>query len=102
MQQCGHLSLFRQTMKGSDDMKKRAQTQRLDTHCEANCLDLAGEALLAGMTREQVIAHLVSRIQRDQGYLAYRRATGRRTSYDDHVHRDLRALALAACWLEES
>ena len=63
---------------------------------------LASEALLEGWTRQQVIAALVSRIRRDEGYLAYRRATGRRTSYDDQVKADMRALALAACWLEEA
>ena len=53
------------------------------------------------MTREQVIAGLISRIKRDQGYLAYRKACNRRTSYDDRVQQDMRALSLAACWLEE-
>jgi len=62
---------------------------------------LASEALLEGWTWQQVIAALVSRIRRDEGYLAYRRATGRRTSYDDQVKADMRALALAACWLSE-
>src|SRR5215469_6185619 len=62
---------------------------------------LASEALLEGWTRQQVIAALVSRIRRDEGYLAYRQATGRRTSYDDQVKADMRALALAACWLSE-
>ena len=62
---------------------------------------LANEALLEGWTRQQVIAALVSRIGRDEGYLAYRRAMGRRTRYDDQVKADMRALALAACWLSE-
>ena len=52
------------------------------------------------MTREQVIAQLVSRIKRDQGYLAYRKASGRKTRYDEQVTSDLRAIALAICWLE--
>src|SRR5215469_6204960 len=65
-------------------------------------LELASEALLEGWTRQQVIAALVSRIRRDEGYLAYRKATGRRTNYDDQVKADMRALALAACWLEEA
>ncbi len=53
-----------------------------------------------GWTREQVIAALIGRIKRDQGYLAYRKACNRRTSYDSQVLHDMRALALAACWLE--
>jgi hypothetical protein len=53
------------------------------------------------MTREQVIAQLVSRIRRDEGYLAYRKACNRRTRYDDQVTSDLRALALAAVLLED-
>jgi hypothetical protein len=65
-------------------------------------VELASEALLEGWTRQQVIAALVSRIRRDEGYLAYRRATRRRTAYDDQVKADIRALALAACWLEDS
>ena len=64
-------------------------------------LDLAAEALLDGWTREQVIAALIGRVKRDQGYLAYRKACNRRTSYDGQVQQDIRALALAACWLEE-
>ena len=62
-------------------------------------LALAGEA---GMTREQVILQLVSHIRRDQGYLAYRKASGRRTRYDDQVTSDLRALAFAVVLLDET
>jgi hypothetical protein len=62
---------------------------------------LASEAILQGWTRQQVIAALISRIRRDEGYLAYRLATGRRTTYDDQVKADMRALALAACRLED-
>ena len=62
---------------------------------------LASAALLEEWTRQQVIAALVSRIRRDEGYLAYRRATGRRASYDEQVQADMRALALAACWRED-
>jgi hypothetical protein len=46
-----------------------------------------------------VIAQLVSRIRRDQGYLAYRKAAGRKTRYDEQVTSDLQALALAAVFL---
>jgi hypothetical protein len=63
---------------------------------------LASEALLEGWTRHQVIAALASRIRRDEGYLAYRRAMGRHTTYDDQVKAGMRALALAACWLEDA
>src|SRR5262245_54459145 len=80
---------------------RSTQTQRSDGQIETSYLDLAGEALLAGMTREQVIAQLASRIRRDQGYLAYQKACNRRTRYDDQVQQDLRALALAACLLNE-
>jgi hypothetical protein len=65
-------------------------------------VELASEALLEGWTRQHVIAALISRIRRDEGYLACRRATGRHTSYDDQVQADMRALALAACWLEDT
>jgi hypothetical protein len=65
-------------------------------------IQLAGDALLAGMTREQAIAGLISRIKRDQGYLAYRKACNRKTSYDDQVQQDMLALALAAVLLEEA
>jgi hypothetical protein len=59
-------------------------------------------AVLAGMTRGHVVTQLVSRIKRDQGYLAYRKASGRRTRYDEQVTSDLRALALAAALLGDS
>lgn len=65
-------------------------------------LDLAAEALIDGWTREQVIAALISRVKRDQGYLAYRKACNRRTSYDSQVQQDIRALSLAAVWLAET
>jgi hypothetical protein len=65
-------------------------------------MTLATEALLDGWTREQVITALITRIQRDERYLAYRKTCGRKTSYDDQVQQDVSALALAAVWLEES
>jgi hypothetical protein len=64
-------------------------------------LELAADALLTGLTREGVIAALIGRITRDEQYLAYRRACRRRTTYDSQVEADLRALALAVCWLGE-
>lgn len=57
--------------------------------------------MLAGISRERVIEAIIKRIRRDEGYLAYRRASGRRTSYDELVTADLQALALVACWLDE-
>ena len=60
-------------------------------------VELAAEAVLEGWTREQVIDTLISRISRDRRYLAYRKACNRRTSYDDQVQQDMRALALAPC-----
>ncbi|HEV8191273.1 MAG TPA: hypothetical protein VGP82_07285 [Ktedonobacterales bacterium] len=65
-------------------------------------LELAAEAVLDGWTREQVIDTLIGRISRDRRYLAYRKACNRRTGYDDQVQQDMRALALAACWLDEA
>jgi hypothetical protein len=53
------------------------------------------------MTRSQVIAQLVSRIRRDEGYLAYRRVSNRQTRYDEQVLADMRALALAVVLLQE-
>jgi hypothetical protein len=64
-------------------------------------VELATEAVLEGWTRDQVIDTLIGRISRDRRYLAYRKACNRRTSYDDQVQQDMRALALAACWLDE-
>src|SRR5215813_9854848 len=64
-------------------------------------VELAAEAVLDGWTREQVISTLISRISRDRRYLAYRKACNRRTSYDDQVQQDIRALALAAVLLDE-
>jgi len=80
---------------------KRTHDRAPDAELATSYLDLAGEAVLAGMMREGVIAQLVSRIKRDQGYLAYRKASGRKTRYDEQVTSDVRALALAAMLLEE-
>src|SRR5689334_5487849 len=65
-------------------------------------VELAAEAMLEGWTRAQVLDTLISRIRRDRRYLAYRKAGNRRTSYDDDVQQDMRAFALAVCWLTES
>jgi hypothetical protein len=64
-------------------------------------LDLAADGALAGLTRAQVVESLIGRIERDTHYLGYRKACHRHTRYDDQVTSDLRALALAACWLQE-
>ncbi len=64
-------------------------------------VELAAEAIFNRWTREQVIDILISRIKRDRRYLAYRKACNRRTSYDDQVQQDMRALALAAVLLED-
>src|SRR5262245_63517076 len=64
---------------------RSTQTQQVGRYIEASHLDLAGETLLAGMTREQVIVQLVSRIRREEGYLAYRKGCNRRTRYDEQV-----------------
>lgn len=85
-------------MKGTT---KRKHERDPESGPDTPYVDLAGEALLSGMTREQVITQLVSRIKRDQGYLAYRKACNRRTTYDDRVLADMRALALAAVLLDE-
>jgi hypothetical protein len=81
-------------------MKRSDNAQRLPADA-ASYLDLAGEAVLAGMTREQVVTQLVSRIRRDHNYIAYRKACNRRTRYDGQVLADMRALALAAVLLGE-
>jgi hypothetical protein len=83
-------------------MAKRTRTQRqtpvtvtTDTATtEARTiphLDLAAEAILDGWTREHVNAALISRVKRDQGYLAYRKACNRRTSYDSHAQCGIRS-----------
>ena len=77
----------------------RQRTQRTSAPADAETpihVELAAEAVLEGWTREQVIDTLISRIRRDRRYLAYRKACNRRTSYDDQVQQDMRALALAA------
>lgn len=81
--------------------RRHTATPRDEGNTSPTYLQLAGDALLAGMTREQAIAGLISRIKRDQGYLAYRKAYNRHTTYDDQVQQDMRALALAAVLLEE-
>jgi hypothetical protein len=81
-------------------MNQTTQTQR-DRNGEPRYLALAREAALAGLTREQVITALQSRIRRDAGYLAYRKAVKRHTTYDEQVEADLRAMALAICYLYE-
>jgi len=81
--------------------RRHTATPRPDGEASPTYLQLAGDALLAGMTREQAIAGLISRIKRDQGYLAYRKACNCRTSYDGQVQHDMLALALAAVLLEE-
>jgi hypothetical protein len=81
--------------------RRHTATPRPEGDVSPTYLQLAGDALLAGMTREHAIAGLISRIKRDQGYLAYRKACHRRTSYDDQVQHDMLALALAAVLLEE-
>ncbi len=89
----------RQQAGAPNDTANTTNTAMTETR-PAPHLDLAAEALLDGWTREQVIAALIGRIKRDQGYLAYRKACNRRTSYDSQVLHDMSALALAACWLE--
>jgi hypothetical protein len=42
-----------------------------------------------------------SLLHRDERYLAYRKASGRHTSYYDQVQADMLAMALAICYLEE-
>lgn len=65
-----------------------------------NHLDFAADALADGWTREQVIRALIVRVHRDTSYLAYRKASNRRTGYDAQVHQDRLALSLAAVWLQ--
>src|SRR5690349_15924765 len=79
--------------------RRHTATPRPNNDASPTYIQLAGDAVLSGMTREQAIAGLISRIKRDQGYLAYRKACNRRTSYDDQVTSDIRALALAAVLL---
>jgi hypothetical protein len=68
---------------------------------EPRYLTLAREAAQSGLTREQVITALQSRIRRDENYLAYRKTAKGHTSYDDQLKADLRAMAPAICYLEE-
>jgi hypothetical protein len=83
-------------------MRQTTHTAQAQYDDEPRYLTLAREAMLNGLTRDQVITALQSRIRRDEGYLSYRRATGRHTNYDDQVQGDLRAMALAICYLEEA
>lgn len=84
--------------------RRHTATPRPEGDPSPTYIQLAGDVLLAGMTREQAIAGLISCIKRDQGYLAYRKACNRRTSYDDQVEQDMRVrvLALAATLLEQA
>lgn len=54
-----------------------------------------------GWTREQVVHALIVQVSYDARYLAFRRATNRRTGDDAQVQQDMRALSLAALWLEQ-
>lgn len=81
--------------------KKPARLTPADVGREGLHLDLAADALLNGWTRARVIAALVARVQHDTRYLAYRQANQRQTTYDAQVTQDLRALSLAAVWLQE-
>jgi hypothetical protein len=81
-------------------MNQTAQTEAGHDD-EPRYVALAREATLSGLTRERVITALQGRIRRDEGYLAYRKAAKRHTSYDEQVEADLRAMALAICYLEE-
>lgn len=76
-------------------MRQQEQAQS-DTSTELRHILLAREAVLAGMSREQVIEALFKRIRCDEGYLAYRKASNRRTGYDAQVQQDRLALSLAA------
>ena len=89
------------TERAKTSTRRHTTTPHAEGDTSPTYVQLAGDALLGGMTREQAIAGLISRIKRDQGYLAYRKACNRRTSYDDQVRQDMRALALAAVLLEE-
>jgi hypothetical protein len=62
-------------------------------------LDRAATALQTGWTKERTIQALLARMARDERYLAYRRKSGRQTTYDEQTESDLNALALAVCWL---
>lgn len=44
---------------------------------------------------------LIVQVSYDARYLAFRRATNRRTGDDAQVQQDMRALSLAALWLEQ-
>jgi hypothetical protein len=81
--------------------RQRYQPLAADTETPVH-VELAAEAVLDGWTRERVIDALIGRIRRDRGYLAYRKACRRHTGYDDQVQQDLRALALAICWLSDA
>jgi hypothetical protein len=81
-------------------MNQTAHTQA-GHNDEPRYLVMAREAALSGLTRERVITALQSRIRRDEGYLAYHKAAKRHTSYDEQVEADLRAIALAICYLYE-
>ena len=62
---------------------------------------LAQAALKDGWDRQAVQIALLSRIQRDQAYLARRKQSGQHTTFDAKTERDLLAMALAVCWLVE-
>jgi hypothetical protein len=80
------------TKRRTPQTRRHTATPRPEGDPSPTYIQLAGDALLAGMTLEQAVAGLISRIKRDQGYLAYRKACNRRTSYDDQVQQDMRVL----------
>jgi len=64
-------------------VRRHVAMPRTDGEPPPTYIQLARDALLAGMTFEQSIAGLISRVERDQSNLAYRRTCNRRTRYDD-------------------
>src|SRR5262249_60744244 len=62
----------------------------------------ADRAPREGDPAEPVIAQLVSRIRREEGDLASRKACPRHTHDDEQVMVGLRALARAICWFQEA
>ena len=103
-QECGHpisshnlLSTLRRYAM-TDQMKARPRRHATVPQPEGDTLptyiQLAGDALLAWYDSRGEGASRLS--------VAYRKACNRRTSYDDQVRQDMRALALAATLLEEA
>jgi hypothetical protein len=62
---------------------------------------LLNAASASPLPRQEVIARLGAALQRNLGYLAYRKRRGRQTAYDAALEQELEAVASAVHYLQQ-